>query len=173
MGRRWRGGSTPTLAPTARNPGFWPAAFAGKCFYDFYLAVDEGAEGGAAGADHADCEFELTVVMEYSVRDVDFGCWEEEVLTSRLLCSRECRWCRCCLRLCAASRRGLLDGLYSLRTVMSPERREKWGGIFGRFLGRGSRRLAWAWVESTMCWCCSWLCRRCIVLIGWCTCALI
>lgn len=66
MGGRCRvGGSVaataPGFAPTARHPGFTPAAFAAECFYDFYLAVDEGAEGGSAGADHAYGQFELTV----------------------------------------------------------------------------------------------------------------
>jgi hypothetical protein len=56
------GGGAPGLCPTARDPGFGPAAVAAECFYEFYLAVDEGAEGGAAGADHADGEFELAVV---------------------------------------------------------------------------------------------------------------
>lgn len=64
MGGRVGGGSTaPGFAPTARYPGFTPAAFAGECFYEFYLAVDEGAEGGAAGADHADGEFELAMLF--------------------------------------------------------------------------------------------------------------
>jgi hypothetical protein len=52
----------PGFVPTARDPGFGPAAVAAEGFYEFYLAVDEGAEGRAAGADHADGEFELTVV---------------------------------------------------------------------------------------------------------------
>jgi hypothetical protein len=56
------GGGAPRLGPTARDPGFGPAAFAdAEGFYEFYLAVDEGAEGGAAGTDHADGELELTV----------------------------------------------------------------------------------------------------------------
>ena len=64
MGVRCRGRSiaSPTLTPRARHPGFTPAAFAGECFHDLYLAVDEGAEGGSAGADHADGEFELAVL---------------------------------------------------------------------------------------------------------------
>ena len=57
------GGGGPGFAPTAGDPGFTPAAFAGECFYEFYLAVDEGAEGGAAGTDHADGEFELAVFV--------------------------------------------------------------------------------------------------------------
>jgi hypothetical protein len=56
------GRGAPGFVPTAGDPGFGPAAFAdAEGFYEFYLAVDEGAEGGAAGADHADGEFELTV----------------------------------------------------------------------------------------------------------------
>jgi hypothetical protein len=56
------GGGAPGFCPTARDPGFGPAAVAAEGFYEFYLAVDEGAEGGATGADHADGEFELAVV---------------------------------------------------------------------------------------------------------------
>ena len=60
--------AAPGFAPGARDPGFTPAAFGGECFYDLYLAVDEGAEGGAAGADHADGEFELTVCVSLSAK---------------------------------------------------------------------------------------------------------
>jgi hypothetical protein len=49
------GGGAPRLGPTA----FADA----EGFYEFYLAVDEGAEGGAAGADHADGEFKLAVFV--------------------------------------------------------------------------------------------------------------
>jgi hypothetical protein len=53
--------AAPRFAPTAGHPGFAPTAFTAECFYDFYLAVDEGAESWATGADHAYSEFELTV----------------------------------------------------------------------------------------------------------------
>lgn len=91
VGVRGRGRSiaAPTLAPTARHPGFTPAAFAGECFYDLYLAVDEGAEGRSAGADHADGEFELTVLL--FVSNISGNVAEAGILTSRLRCSRGCK----------------------------------------------------------------------------------
>ena len=82
--------AAPGFAPGARDPGFTPAAFGGECFYDLYLAVDEGAEGGAAGADHADGEFELTICVSLSEK-ASVALEGTGALTSRLRCSRGCR----------------------------------------------------------------------------------